>query len=67
MQTLFGQELDQVEFVPTRKDFEGDLTVVVFSMLKILKGKPEQIGNQLGAHIVAELSEVSTFNVVKGF
>ena len=67
VQTLFGQELDQVEFVPTRKDFEGDLTVVVFSMLKILKGKPEQIGNQLGAHIVAELSEVSTFNVVKGF
>ena len=67
VQTLFGQELDQVEFVPTRKDFEGDLTVVVFSMLKILKGKPEQIGNQLGAHIVAELSEVSTCNVVKGF
>ncbi len=67
VQTHFGQELAQVEFVPTRKDFEGDITVVVFSMLKTIKGNPEQIGQLLGAYIKEALTEVSAFNVVKGF
>ena len=56
-----------VEFQATRKDFEGDITLVIFAMLKVIKGSPEAIGNQIGAHLVAHVPEVSAFNVVKGF
>ncbi|MDB2586788.1 arginine--tRNA ligase [Flavobacteriaceae bacterium] len=56
-----------VEFQATRKDFEGDITLVIFAMLKVIKGSPEVIGNQIGAHLVAHVPEVSAYNVVKGF
>jgi len=59
--------LSSVEFVPTRKDFEGDITVVVFSLLKVIKGNPEVIGNQIGTYLQEELEVVKSFNVVKGF
>lgn len=56
-----------IEFQATRKDFEGDITLVIFAMLKVIKGSPEAIGNQIGAHLVAHVPEVSAYNVVKGF
>ena len=56
-----------VEFQATRKDFEGDITLVIFAMLKVIKGSPEAIGNQIGAYLVAHVPEVSAYNVVKGF
>jgi arginyl-tRNA synthetase len=65
--SLFGVTLPSVEFQPTRKDFVGDITVVIFPMLRYLKGNPEQLGNQLGDYLLSELSEVTGFNVIKGF
>ncbi|TMM58083.1 arginine--tRNA ligase [Maribacter algarum] len=65
--SIFDAELPSVEFQPTRKDFEGDITVVVFPMLRVLKGNPVQIGEQLGAYLKDEVAEVSGYNVVKGF
>ncbi|MBM1106147.1 arginine--tRNA ligase [Aurantibacter crassamenti] len=65
--SIFNTELPSVEFQPTRKDFEGDITVVVFPMLRVLKGNPVQIGNQIGEYLVNELAEVTSFNVIKGF
>ena len=65
--SIFGAELTSVEFQPTRKDFEGDVTVVVFPMLRVVKGNPVQIGEQLGAFLKDAVDEVSDFNVVKGF
>ena len=65
--TLFNTELPTVEFQPTRKDFEGDITVVVFPMLRFVKGNPEQIGKQVGQYLREHVEEVSGFNVVKGF
>lgn len=56
-----------VEFQATRKDFEGDITLVIFAMLKVVKGSPEAIGNQIGTHLVAHVPEVVAYNVVKGF
>ena len=67
VKSIFDIELQSVEFQPTRKDFEGDITVVVFPMLRHLKGNPVQIGNQIGEHLEKEVEEVSSFNVVKGF
>ena len=65
--TLFNAELPTVEFQPTRKDFEGDITVVVFPMLRFVKGNPEHIGMQVGQYLQEHVEEVSGFNVVKGF
>ncbi|MAU71960.1 MAG: arginine--tRNA ligase [Pseudozobellia sp.] len=64
---LFSTELPQVEFQPTRKDFEGDVTVVVFPMLRYVKGNPAQIGEQIGEYLKEKVDEVSGFNVIKGF
>ncbi|WP_339657108.1 arginine--tRNA ligase [uncultured Maribacter sp.] len=67
VQSIFGQELPSVEFQPTRKDFEGDITIVVFPMLRVIKGNPVQIGEQIGAYLQEHVEEVSGFNVIKGF
>jgi len=64
---IFEIELPSVEFQPTRKDFEGDVTIVVFPMLRFVKGNPVQIGEQIGAYLEKEVVEVSGFNVIKGF
>lgn len=64
---LYGVQLDRVEFQATRKEFEGDITVVVFPMLKFIKGNPVQIGEAIGSQLVDEVEEVAKFNVVKGF
>lgn len=57
----------QVQLQKTRKDFEGDLTVVVFPFLKASKKSPEQTAEDLGNYIDANIEEVVAFNVVKGF
>ena len=63
----FNVDLDAVEFQATRKDFVGDITVVVFPMLRVVKGNPEAIGEAIGEYLVANVNEVKAFNVVKGF
>ncbi len=64
---LFGTELPAVEFQPTRKDFEGDITVVVFPMLRFVKGNPMELGIKIGEYLQENITEISMFNVVKGF
>ncbi len=64
---LYETEIPSVEFQATRKDFEGDITVVVFPLLRYKKGNPVQIGNDLGNYLVENVQEVAKFNVVKGF
>lgn len=67
VQSIYGKELPLVEFQPTRKDFEGDITIVVFPMLRVIKGNPVQIGEQIGAYLQEHVEEVSGYNVIKGF
>ncbi len=64
---LYEIEIPSVEFQATRKDFEGDITVVVFPLLRYKKGNPVQIGNDLGNYLVENIEEINNFNVVKGF
>lgn len=66
-ETLYNTTLDTVEFQTTRKDFEGDITIVVFPMLSVKKMNPAQLGEELGAYLTEHVSEISSFNVVKGF
>ena len=66
---LYGIEIEpkQVQVQKTRKDFEGDLTVVVFPFLKASKKGPEQTAEDLGEFIKNNVDEVINYNVVKGF
>ncbi|MEE3999263.1 arginine--tRNA ligase [Tenacibaculum sp. FZY0031] len=64
---LYDVEIPSVEFQATRKDFEGDITVVVFPLLRYKKGNPVQIGEDLGKYIVENINEITSYNVVKGF
>ena len=51
----------------TRKEFEGQVTIVTFPFTKFSKKSPEQTGNEIGEFIQNDLKEVSAFNVIKGF
>lgn len=65
--TIFEKELESVELQTTRKEFEGDLTVVIFPMLRTIKGNPQLIGEEIGAYLELKMDQVIRFNVVKGF
>ncbi len=67
VEKLYGAKLETVELQPTRKDFEGDITAVVFPMLRVVKGNPVQIGEAIGDYLVEHVSEIEKFNVVQGF
>ena len=63
----YNQELSTVEFQATRKEFAGDITVVIFPMLRVVKGNPVQIGETIGQYLVEHVEDVVGFNVIKGF
>mgnify|MGYP002279425972 CR=1 FL=1 len=67
LQDTHQVDIDSFEFQQTRKEFEGDLTLVVFPLLKHIKTNPVQLGEQLGSHLVQKSEIVDNFNVVKGF
>jgi len=63
----YGQQIENIEIQLTRKEFEGDYTLVLFPLLKLIKAKPEQIGEVLGSYLTKHVAEVTAYNVVKGF
>lgn len=67
--SIYGAEVDENTIQPqkTRKEFDGDLTVVVFPFLMISKKSPEQTAEDLGKYLVDNVAEITDFNVVKGF
>ncbi len=56
-----------IQFQKTRKDFEGDITLVTFPLLKTSKQSPEQTGEAIGNYLKQNVKEISDFNIVKGF
>lgn len=54
-------------FQKTKKEFEGDITLVVFPFVKMAKKSPEQIGEEIGEKLKDELGIIESFNVIKGF
>ncbi|WHT73626.1 arginine--tRNA ligase [Myroides odoratimimus] len=67
IQQLYGATVDKVEYQATRKEFEGDITVVIFPFLRQIKGNPVEIGTKIGEYLVENTSVIERFNVVKGF
>jgi arginyl-tRNA synthetase len=65
--SIYNAELLSVEFQATRKEFVGDITIVVFPMLRVIKGNPVVIGESIGSYLQEQVDEVIGFNVVKGF
>ena len=66
---LYGLDIsdDLLPITPTRKEFEGDFTVVTFPLTKIAKKKPDQIGEEIGRFLLGGLIEISSYNVIQGF
>lgn len=67
LKKIYDVEVDSLEFQETRKDFEGDVTLVVFPLLRQIKGNPAVIAETIGKYLVDNTELVSAFNVVKGF
>ena len=65
--TVFNQELELISLQPTRKEFAGHYTFVIFPYLKLTRKGPEESGEMLGENLKANSELVSDFNVVKGF
>lgn len=66
---LYGQNVntENVQLQNTRKEFEGDLTVVVFPFLRFSKKSPEQTAEDLGKYLLENVNELNKYNIVKGF
>ena len=67
LEKLYKVSIDTIEFQATRKDFEGDITIVVFPFLRVIKGNPVEIATNLGNYLSETIAEITGFNVVKGF
>ncbi len=70
LSALFNQAFTEKDFQvnQTKPEFEGDYTIVMFSLVKSLKLSPEAIGTQLGEHLVKNFPQLfSRFNIIKGF
>lgn len=67
LKSLYQLEVENIELPQTRKEFDGDITIVVFPYLRSSKKGPEQTAQQLGEFLQEQIEEISNFNVVKGF
>lgn len=69
VKALYQQDLpeNQVNLQDTRIEFEGQITIVVFPVVRFSKKSPEATATDLGEYLVANIEEVTAFNVVKGF
>jgi len=67
MKELYDLNIENPELQNTKKDFEGDLTIVVFPYVKQLRKNPKEIAENLGKFLMENLPEIQDFNVVGGF
>ena len=69
VKALYGQEIAEtmVQLQTTKREFEGNLTLVVFPFLKISKKKPEDTAQEIGQYLADNCEAVAAFNVMKGF
>ena len=69
IKSLYGAEFNEekIQLQKTRKEFEGDFTLVVFPFLQLSKKRPEETAQEVGEYLKANQPVISSFNVVKGF
>lgn len=66
VEALFGISVEKIELQATRREFEGDITMVIFPLLKLVKSNPAALGNAIGQYLVDNTDEVEKFNVAGG-
>ena len=69
VKALYNKDITEAEInlQETRKEFEGQITVVTFPFTRLSKKSPEQTGTEIGNFLKSNLKEISEFNVIKGF
>ncbi len=69
VKSLYGADFEakKVNISPTRKEIEGDYTILVFPFAKIARKRPEAIGEEIGQYLVENMDAVAKFNIIKGF
>ena len=67
IKNLYDAEIDdsQIQLQQTRKEFEGDITLVVFPFVKLARKAPEAVANEIGAFLVGEIEEVTASNLAE--
>ena len=63
----FDLDFEDIEIQTTKKDFKGDITVVIFPLVKILKKSPIEIGNEIGSFLVSNSKYVNNYNLIQGY
>lgn len=66
---LFGQSLDEklIQFQKTKKEIKGDITLVLFPFIKIMRCSPAEAGEKLGNFLVAQAKFIASYDIVSGF
>ena len=67
LKSEFSLSIDILEFQPTKKEFIGDITLVIFPLVKVLKTSLDDLGKKIGSHLINFSDYVIKFNLVKGF
>jgi len=63
----YQTEVENFEFQQTRKEFKGDITLVVFPLLRYIKTNPAKLAEEVGEYLKVNIREIKDFNVIKGF
>ncbi|AWH83715.1 arginine--tRNA ligase [Flavobacterium album] len=66
VEALFGISVEKIELQATRREFEGDITMVIFPLLKLVKSNPAALGNAIGQYLLDNTDVVEKFNVAGG-
>lgn len=67
IQKVFETTLESIEIQQTKPEFEGDVTVVLFPLVKLLKENPASIGNKIGENLIQNSQIITSFNIISGF
>ena len=69
VKAIYGADIEasSLQVQPTRKEFEGDYTLVVFPLLRTTRQSPDATGDSIGSWLVGNCKEISAYNSVKGF
>ena len=60
-------KVSYIEIQSTRKEYKGDITVVIFPLIKLLKKSPLDLGSKIGDHLLSEIKLIENYNVIHGF
>ncbi len=67
LKSEFQKDIQDFEFQQTRKEFKGDITLVVFPLLRHVKTNPAKLADDIGQHLKKNIAEIKDYNVIKGF